>query len=104
MKPPTLDYVEKTIGTVAKAWRWASGIWTAPARIRALEAKVKDTADGRLQCVSCGTGRLGDVRFHAIANSMAGGAHVAKCDSCSRWFEVDLKERRVVGTGGDYQG
>jgi hypothetical protein len=78
-----------------KIARWIGDFIAVPGRLRRLAEATEADADVRLKCMSCGTGRVGEIRTHVVD---AYSGYAGRCADCRTWWWVDLANRQLLGT------
>jgi hypothetical protein len=84
-----------TIEFLRHAAKWLPDLIAMPTRVRLLnEARAGET-DRRLHCMSCATGRIGEVKH--FTGHIEDAINEGVCDACGAAFLVRLTTSRVLG-------
>lgn len=95
LPPITTADAEKALGLLPRIWRWMRDVWAVPRRLAEVEKRLAPSLDGRLSCMSCATGRIGELRHYiGVGNDMTARG---QCDTCGVWFVLALRTRTVLG-------
>lgn len=98
---PTIGQEAKALGLLPRIGAWLHGIWTAPKRLRELEAKVAGSADARAGCRACATGRVSVIGLEAARAGSRTLNTKGVCDTCGRAWEMSRDGAQIEALWGD---